>query len=1594
MSTTSEQGSSGSTVTRQHKPADKGNAEVSSSKKGIAMKKPGDPFAGFAAGMSVQPKLKMGASNDRYEREADTIADKVTGTGNGEKRAQAAPLASTVTPLVQRQEGEKEEEAQAKGDDEKEEQAQAKGDDDKEEAQAKGEDEEEAQAMALPAKPEEKKKEEEKDRPKVMRKPASAGPRAIRSDIASRIKSARGKGDKLPDETKEFMESRFGTDFSNVNIHTDKNAADLSVSLNAKAFTVGGDVFFNQGRFDPSSTEGKKLIAHELTHTIQQGAVEAKPKEQPAQKTEKKDEKLASAPAQQAKIEQPPKPESKPSAEKTSAPAKDPTEATQKALPKTEDAKALDKSSAEQSAATEKAASQNTPAGDVTKTPAEGSDEAPAKELPGKEGPAKETPEKASGKEEPAGKEPGKKDAAKEEKAPGKQKKEESGKAAAKKEGGGGSVSAYLKTKGAPAMKKGRSGIVALSKNMQKHDDAATKTAQAVKAVEPPVMEGDSKGKAQQVETVEKAAPPKPDEQKAKKTLTDTVEQNVPKSLKEVDNFKKSGKGKVAGNAVLGDVKAQTDSVQSSYTGISDAKPVPSTETPEALPEPEKTEAPGKLGLGEGTVPALKPEHTDLTEYSEQSDKLVEKENITEEQLEMVDEGELAEAKKVKSDVKEKTKSEPEAVRTFAAAESKDVTQKLAKEEQTEKTQMLSKRKNALNDTKKKQQGTKTGIEKKREEVALKINGIYQRAKDKVTNKLNDLEKSSLKRFDDGQAQASAKFEESVKRDIDAYKGKRYSGTFGWAKKAKDWLMGMEDHKEVKEAFDKARTEFVNTIQALVDNITADNKKVIQECKDELAAAKKEIDDYVKKLGPELKEAGQTAMKEMNAKLAELDTMVAKKEKELEAKLKEKQEAAIKAIDEKIAKMKEAMSGAISILGKLLLEAAKKFFRWALGKIGAPVDKIMGILEKGAMVLKEIVTGPVKFIGNLVKGVKGGIGQFSGNIQKHLINGIMGWLVGPLAEGGVTLPKTFDLKGAFGLVMQVLGLTYQNIRKMIAKRVGDPLVAKIEQGVDIAQKLVKEGPVALWEHAKESLGDIKETILSEIRNWVAIQIVKEAVMQLISYLNPAGAIFQAIKAIYNIVMFFIERWEQIVEFVGAVFDSIAEIAMGNIGKASSAVENALAKSLPVIISFLARLIGLGGVGKKVREIFDKLRKPIEKVLAKVVDFIVKKGKAFIAKVGGGVTKLKEKGKEKIKQLVEWWKVKTIFKVKNKNHSLFFKGSGKSAKLTVASTPKDIQTWLSDRKKTIPAADEKGKEKLEAINYIEQTLLPQLNKITNAPDNSAKKKDTAKLVKALLADLQNMIKVIGFDDKHPVPKMLVNPGFSNKMTEGTMQVRYLYKNTKDEEPNHEPGTGTGKQDLFGAFTEIKRLGLSPFWSRGHLLNKDFGGKGIESNLIPIHQSINRFQAPYDAQVTKLYDERKVLWLDFIVERKHPEKMFVSRYTVKGGAMKFKDGIWVKGNEPIPAHFSEPVPKPEHNAQISLKNLASAPSSQYRDIGRANNISASFILTMAKSGKSFTKPEDIREFMIERFEQGHLSEVKKKKYLNRLEDAIRTNRLKFD
>lgn len=275
-------------------------------------------------------------------------------------------------------------------------------------------------------------------------------------------------------------------------------------------------------------------------------------------------------------------------------------------------------------------------------------------------------------------------------------------------------------------------------------------------------------------------------------------------------------------------------------------------------------------------------------------------------------------------------------------------------------------------------------------------------------------------------------------------------------------------------------------------------------------------------------------------------------------------------------------------------------------------------LKKAGGAFKTIIRNPIGFVRNLVNAGKLGFQNFAGNFLAHLKAALIGWLTGSLAGSGVYIPQGFNLREILKFVASVLGLTWAQIRVRLVAAAGETAVKAMETGFALVKTLITEGPAAAWQQIVEAVGNLQSMAIDAVMDYVKSKIVSAAVTKLLSMLSPAGAFIQALIAIYNTIMFFVERLRQIAAVAASFIDSIAAIANGTLGPAAARVEQTLAGLLVLVISFLARIAGLGKVSDAINNLIKKIRAPIEKALDKVIAWVVaqarKLGK-FVAQAG-------------------------------------------------------------------------------------------------------------------------------------------------------------------------------------------------------------------------------------------------------------------------------------------------------------------------------------------------------------------------------------------
>lgn len=219
-----------------------------------------------------QAKSIEGNQYSAMEKEADQVAQNVTqslySTPSSSSRTGVQKKATEEEKPVQKVEDEKKEDTstQQKSEDEKQDEStvQQKAEDEQqdESVQMKAEDEQKDESVQMKAEDEKK-----EDQPVQKKEDKPVSPQTKFEGI---LRKTKGGGAVLPAKVRGLLEQRMNANFEHVRIHTGQDAVELCNLSKAQAFTNGHDIYFNANKFDPESAQGLNLLAHELTHIIQQ----------------------------------------------------------------------------------------------------------------------------------------------------------------------------------------------------------------------------------------------------------------------------------------------------------------------------------------------------------------------------------------------------------------------------------------------------------------------------------------------------------------------------------------------------------------------------------------------------------------------------------------------------------------------------------------------------------------------------------------------------------------------------------------------------------------------------------------------------------------------------------------------------------------------------------------------------------------------------------------------------------------------------------------------------------------------------------------------------------------------------------------------------------------------------------------------------------------------------------------------------------------------------------------------------------------------------------------------------------------------------
>lgn len=686
-----------------------------------------------------------------------------------------------------------------------------------------------------------------------------------------------------------------------------------------------------------------------------------------------------------------------------------------------------------------------------------------------------------------------------------------------------------------------------------------------------------------------------------------------------------------------------------------------------------------------------------------------------------------------------------------------------------------------------KQTETQSKEAAERTRVTGLIEGIKNKTREAVLEILKLMETAATTAFAAGLGLAEKAYEAAFEEN----KGGAWNWLTNWGD---DWERLIEQSfKKGRAAYDRIVTETVNSVADIVETRLALAKARVQQ-------GRKEVDDFVAGLTGESAKYGEEARTQIASEFEAMDGEIDAKRDEMVTALVDQYRESQKRVSALEEKLREA--------NKSLWQRIKDATIGIIKKIIAFKNFLLDVLARMAQVVSAIIDDPIGFLGNLINGIMAGMDGFRSRIGQHLKKGLMEWLFGALEGAGIKIPETFDLKGIVGLVMQILGLTWENIKARAIKVLGADTVAYLEKSWEIFQVLIKEGPGGLWRMLVEKIGDIKEMLLTQLGDFVKEKIIEAGIKWVLSLLNPVAAFIKACMAIYDIVKFFIDRAAQIASLINAILDTLGAIVKGNIAAMATSVENALARMIPVAIGFLASLLGLGGISDKIKAVIDKLRAPVNAA----IDWIIGKAAGLVKKGFGFV-------KNTAQRVAEWWRQRRAVKLGGQSHTLSFEGSQEHPVLMLASKQRPVQDHLADaiKDETLSeAARAKAKEALDFYN------------LKFAPISAAKPPANRQaLIDALpdnLNEFSNLLVAIsaaaGGASALPKPE-------SNYNAPSVASVEKL------SGTHGGGGKKTGSADPKG-FSLLRDRGLTTTngnWVRMHMISAAYGGLDIPGNLIP-------------------------------------------------------------------------------------------------------------------------------------------------------------------
>lgn len=799
-------------------------------------------------------------------------------------------------------------------------------------------------------------------------------------------------------------------------------------------------------------------------------------------------------------------------------------------------------------------------------------------------------------------------------------------------------------------------------------------TAQA--AVQVPQSENDARAAEQVVADLSKKEKPSIEIVELCDRIRKLIEEKRPADEEGVIDTRPAEVAKEAGQSVESDVQKNVDDANASYGPIDTNPQGPPPAIPPAI-EPIPAAAPTPtVGATAASPDAVPVDQANLDQDTQQMEAKAQNAGLHGDAAQLVTSGPVADAREAQGELNALAKDGPaEALKQQHAALAQSDADMAALQAKA-LASLKEARAGHVSGVKTQQDQLKGGEEDLRSKLSKKAADIYTDAQSRVQELLKAVPETAMRKWTAGLPPLTQKFNDElkvVKEEVED----RHSGVDGFFVAGWDAVTGLPDW--VTEAYEASEKHFGDGVCTLITDISSYVNGIIKIADEIISVARSDINTVFTKDMPEDQKAwAAEQLKVFNKKLDALHDEAESTRTAFNKELIENAGGAVQAARERIQKLRMEAQGLwgrfLDAVGRFLDDPVKFIIEGLLDILGISPPAFWAVVEKVKQFVSDIVDAPIKFASNLMSGIADGFALFFDRIGKHLLEGLLEWLLSGLKQEGIAIevPKELSLRNVVVFFLQLLGISWARIRTLLVEQLGEKSVALIEKSAGVIHTLAKKGLGGIFEDVKKLLEPkaIIDAIVDAAMKYIAEALIIKVAQKIILMLNPVGAILAALEAIYRVLKWIFQNAAKIVHLIEAVVNGLADVISGNVAGVAKTVEKALATLVAPVIDFLADYLGLGGLPGKVANAVKGLHGWVEGVLRSVIKWLVEMGKKLLAALG---VQSKDDKKEPAGGVGE----RVSFSGGGESHALYFVEQGDNATLMVASTPVTVSERLVD-----------------------------------------------------------------------------------------------------------------------------------------------------------------------------------------------------------------------------------------------------------------------------------------------------------------------------